>query len=87
MKAYPYASPAPRAGKIIVRITPDNPNHHLWNNNGTWWMHYTVHHNDHTKERKRISLRTSELEEAREFRDLILYAAPPNQIFHESIAA
>ena len=26
-----------------IRITADNPNHHLWNNHGTWFLHYTVH--------------------------------------------
>lgn len=32
-------------------------------------MHYTVHHADHTKERKRIPLRTSNIVQARERRD------------------
>ena len=25
-----------------IRITADNPNHHLWNNHGTWFLHYTA---------------------------------------------
>ena len=36
---------------LSVRIDPDNPNHHLWNNHGTWWLHYTVHPTPHTKRR------------------------------------
>lgn len=32
-------------------------------------MHYTVHHADHTKERKRIPLRTSDIVQARKRRD------------------
>ena len=87
MKAYPSASRATRTEKIIVRIAPGNPNHHLWNNNGTWWMHYTVHHDNHTKERKRIPLRTSSIKEARKRRDAMLRAARRNRILHESIAA
>ncbi|NBR58180.1 MAG: hypothetical protein EBT89_03320 [Opitutaceae bacterium] len=26
-----------------LRISEANPNHHLWNNNGTWFLHYTVY--------------------------------------------
>jgi Holliday junction resolvase RusA-like endonuclease len=32
---------------------PAKPNHHLWNNNGTYWCHYTVHEADYTKRRGR----------------------------------
>ena len=28
--------------KLSVRVNRKNPNHHLWNNNGTWWFHCTV---------------------------------------------
>jgi hypothetical protein len=69
MKAHLPASRASRAEKVSVRLKSGNPNHHLWNNNGTWWMHYTVHHADHTKERKRIPLRTSNIVQARKRRD------------------
>jgi hypothetical protein len=86
MKAHPSASPAARAGKIVVRILPGNPNHHLWNNNGTWWVHYTVHHDDHTKERKRIPLRTSDIRQARTLRDALLYARRADRIPHKPIA-
>ena len=46
-------------------------NHHLWNNNGTWWFHGTVHLPDGTAERVRTSLRTKCVEEARQLRDRV----------------
>lgn len=56
---------------LSVRIDADNPNHHLWNNNGTWWCHYTVHPTDHTTRRERVSLRTRNVGEARQRRDAL----------------
>jgi hypothetical protein len=53
-----------------VRISPENANHHLWNNHGTWFLHYTVHPTPFTKERIRRSLGTHEVETARRRRDL-----------------
>jgi hypothetical protein len=52
-----------------IRIRPENPNHHLWNNHGTWFLHYTVHPTPFTKERIRRSLRTKGLSLARRSRD------------------
>jgi len=52
-----------------IRVHPDNPNHHLWNNHGTWFLHYTVHPTPFTKERIRRSLGTKDLGVARERRD------------------
>ena len=49
-----------------------NHDHNIWNNNGTWWLHATVHHPDYTKERVRVSLGTKNREEARQRRDFIL---------------
>lgn len=49
-----------------------NPDHHLWNNRGTWWCHFTLHRPDYTAERVRVSLRTRELAEARDRRDALL---------------
>ena len=34
--------------KLSLRVNDANENHHLWNNNGTWWVHYTVHLADFT---------------------------------------
>jgi len=52
-----------------IRVRTDNPNHHLWNNHGTWFLHYTVHPTPFTKERIRRSLGTKDLTIARERRD------------------
>ncbi len=52
-----------------LRLNADNPNHHLWNNNGTWFLHYTVYPTPFTKERIRRSLGTKDLTVARERRD------------------
>ncbi len=55
-----------------LRISQDNPNHHLWNNNGTWFIHYTVHPTFLTKKRIRHTLGTKSLAEARRRRDEII---------------
>jgi hypothetical protein len=52
-----------------IRVDADNENHHLWNNHGTWFLHYTVHPTPFTKERIRRSLGTKDLAVARERRD------------------
>ena len=57
-----------------LRINARNPNHHLWNNNGTWFIHYTVYPTPVTVERVRRSLRTRSLERARILRDRIFAA-------------
>ena len=54
---------------LRVRVRAENPNHHLWNNHGTWFIHYTVHPTPFTKERVRRSLGTPALAVARERRD------------------
>ena len=52
-----------------IRVRPENANHHLWNNHGTWFLHYTVHPTPFTKERIRRSLGTKDVSVARERRD------------------
>lgn len=59
------------AVKISMRNC-NNPNHHLWNNNGSWWLVLTVHKNDFTKERIRRPLKTTDVEYARAKRDYVL---------------
>jgi len=61
---------------VLSIRTTDNPFHHLWNNNGTWWCHYTEHLPDHTKRRVRRSLHTSDSGIARVLRDSLLSQAP-----------
>ena len=58
--------------EIALRIDESNLNHHLWNNNGTWWIHYTIYPTPVTAERIRHSLKTKNLSEARDLRDQIL---------------
>jgi hypothetical protein len=58
-----------------IRIRAENPNHHLWNNHGTWFLHYTVHPTPFTKERIRCSLGTKDLARARQRRDAFLASA------------
>lgn len=64
-------------GTLAVRPRKDssgngNPDHHLWNNRGTWWCRFTLHRSDHTAERVRVSLKTRDVTEARRRRDLVL---------------
>ncbi len=54
-----------------IRIRTENPNHHLWDNHGTWFLHYTVHPTPFTKERIRRSLGTKDLTTARLRRDAL----------------
>ncbi len=55
--------------RLRIRVHAGNPDHHLWNNHGTWFLHYTVHPTPITKERVRLSLGTRVLAAARERRD------------------
>jgi len=58
--------------QLSFRPNPGNPNHHLWNNNGTWFIHFTVHEPDYTKKRVRRSLGTKSIKRARQIRDRVL---------------
>ena len=54
-------------------IDPErNPNHHIWNNNGTYFFHLTLVWNGEKKVRLRRSLRTKDLQEARRRRDRLI---------------
>jgi len=55
--------------RLAIRIDADNPNHHLWNNHGTWWIHWTLDLDGLRTRRMRRSLRTRDAREARERRD------------------
>ena len=52
-----------------VRIGPGNLDHHLYNNNGVWWLHYTSYPTPATSKRIRRSLRTRDVTLARSRRD------------------
>jgi hypothetical protein len=59
--------------ELALRIDKENLNHHLWNNNGTWWIHYTIYPTPVTAERIRQSLKTRILSEARKRRDDVFH--------------
>ena len=58
--------------RLSLRVDRSNPDHHLWNNNGTWYVHYTVAEPGLSGERKRQSLHTHDRREARRLRDQLL---------------
>lgn len=58
--------------ELHVRIDADNPNHHLWNNHGTWWIHFTIELDGVRTKRVRRTLGTTDLLRARSLRDEIL---------------
>jgi len=60
--------------QISRRQKNDGPNHHLWNNHGTWWLHVTFHLPDGTAKRHRTNLKTRSLAEARGKRDRLIAA-------------
>lgn len=64
---------------LAVRVNPGNSRHHLWNNNGTWWCHFTLHEANYTKRRWRRSLGTGCLQEAQQIRDFLLATLPGEQ--------
>jgi hypothetical protein len=57
--------------KLSIRFHPGNGNHHLWNNNGTWWCHLTLHLAGFQKERLRLSLETHDLTQAKILRNAL----------------
>jgi hypothetical protein len=71
---------------LSVRVNRKNQNHHLWNNNGKWWCHLTLHHPDYTSERRRLSLNTRDLDVARQRRDR-LFANLENTVARKAVAA
>ena len=52
------------------------PDHHIWNNNGTWWAHFSVTRKRGPCKRVRVSLSTKNRLEARQRRDQLLKTAP-----------
>lgn len=64
--------PANPPARLSIRVDADNPLHHIWSNNGTWWVHYTLTTWDERIRRVRRSLGTKDLGEALEQRDALL---------------
>jgi hypothetical protein len=63
---------------LVTRRTKENPNHHLWNNNGTWWAWASLRTSEGQRFRHRFSLGTNDLDAARRKRDRILNAIAQN---------
>lgn len=57
-------------GRLSARIDAANERHHIWLNNGTWWVHYTLNFDFRTR-RIRRSLETNSLAEAIRRRDAL----------------
>jgi len=55
---------------LVSKTRGSHPNHHLTNNNGTWWCQITIHQGPFSR-RLRFSLGTGELERARALRDRV----------------
>ena len=55
-------------GHLSVRVDASHRHHHLWNNTGVWWVHYTLNVDCRTR-RVRRSLKTGSLGEAIRRRD------------------
>lgn len=51
------------------------PDHHIWNNNGTWWCHLSLARKRGPAKRIRFSLHTSKRREAQRRRDQIMSAS------------
>jgi len=47
-------------GQTVGPLPAWQSNHHLWNNNGTFCCHLTIHLADFTKQRLRLSLESSQ---------------------------
>lgn len=59
-------------GFLSARINDGNPQHHLWNNNGTFWCHFVLHFDDRRRKRRiRRSLKTPDVEVAIARRDAL----------------
>lgn len=52
------------------------PDHHLWDNNGTFWAHYSVTRARGRSKRMRVSLSTKSRKVARQRRDQLLKTHP-----------
>jgi len=66
--------PTSPALHLAIRLSPSNANHHIWNNNGIWWFHFTLRTALGNSQRVRRSLKTADIEKARASRDRILTA-------------
>ena len=64
--------------RLVTRRTDTNPNHHLMNNHGTWWIRFALRSTEGESIRPAYSLKTADLDAARRKRDRILDAINAN---------
>ena len=57
---------------LSVRVRETNPDHHLFNNHGTWWCHFWAIADGIRQRRFRVNLHTSSRSKARAKRNSIL---------------
>jgi hypothetical protein len=67
----PFKEDSTMRQALAIRVDETNPDHHLWNNHGIWWIHYTLHPTPWTQKRVRQNLGTRSVEEARRLRDAL----------------
>ena len=72
--AMPTPTPQNTMFHLAIRGSRDKANHHLWNNNGTWCIDFTVRSDHGVSRRIRHSLKTKDIEKARSSRNRILNA-------------
>lgn len=70
----PTSSPVakPKVYRLKMRAVEKNPNHHITNNNGTWYCKFTLELADGGKNEVRNSLYTDNVEDARKRRDKLI---------------
>jgi len=61
-----------RGWKLSIRVRNAKPDHHLFNNHGTWWCHFWAIADGFYQKRFRINLHTRSLPVARLLRDTVL---------------
>ena len=66
----------PMRPHLAIRVDATNPDHHLWCNHGSWWIHYTLHLGPRRR-RVRRPLGTRDVQEARRLRDELFAALAP----------
>jgi len=61
------ALPCPAGIRLSLRPNATNPDHHLWNNYGTWWCHLTIPAARGRKRRVRCFLKTASVRNSRRY--------------------
>lgn len=72
MRGSKTPAPTPVTSEVLsLRTRTQSGDHHIWSNNGTFWLAFTVHCQDYTKTRIRQSLGTKDIAVARQRRDAL----------------